>query len=112
MDYVRKANTQLDSLASEREQEEFPAGSVGVIVAPSKTIEPGAVPIAVPHLHLCTPDEVLDIAHAVHRALAAIRAGVTVTDAGAKAAIQQHLWDHRVLPSQVKERLYPIRGAH
>ncbi|MEV7608685.1 DEAD/DEAH box helicase [Microbacterium sp. NPDC089320] len=113
MGYVRKANTQLDSLAALRDQEEPPAGSVGVIVAPSKVVEPGAVPIAAAHLHLCTPDEILDIAHTAHRALAAIRAGVTLTDANAKAAIQQHLWDHRVLPSQVKERLtgYPIRGG-
>ena len=114
MGYVRKANTHLDSLASLRGLEDFPSGSVGVIVAPSRTIVPGAVPIAAPHLHLCTPDEILDIAHAVRRALTAIRAGVAVTDVGAKAAIQQHLWEHRVLPSQVKERLtgYPIRGAH
>ncbi|MBD8102282.1 DEAD/DEAH box helicase [Plantibacter sp. CFBP 8775] len=114
MEYVRKANTQLDSLAALRGVEEFPAGSVGVVVAPSRTIVPGAVPIASAHLHLCTPDEILDIAHAAHRALAAIRVQVSVTDEGAKAAIQQILWEHRVLPAQVKERLtgYPIRGAH
>lgn len=114
MGYVRKANTQLDSLAALRGLEEFPSGSVGVVVAPSRTIVPGAVPIAAAHLHLATPDEILDIAHAAHRALVAIRAGVALTETGARAAIQQHLWDHRVLPSQVKERLtlYPIRGAH
>ncbi|MBD8205179.1 DEAD/DEAH box helicase [Microbacterium sp. CFBP 8790] len=113
MEYVRKANTQLDSLAADKDADEFPPGSVGVIVAPSQLVEPTAVPIAAPHLYLCTPDELLDVAHAVHRALVAIRAGVNVNDSGAGAAIQQHLWDHRVLPTQVKERLtgYPIRGT-
>ncbi|MGN7187383.1 DEAD/DEAH box helicase [Microbacterium enclense] len=112
MEYVRKANTQLDSLAADKDLDEFPPGSVGIIVAPSRLVEPPAVPIAAPHLHLCTPDEILDLAHAAHRALAAIRAGVDVNDSGAAAAVQQHLWDHRVLPTQVKERLtgYPIRG--
>lgn len=114
MDYVRQANTQLDSLAGLRDQEHAPPGSVGVIVAPSQVVVPGAVRMAGEHLHLCTPGEILDLAHAAHRALAAIRAGVSVNDPGAKAAIQQLLWDHRVLPSQVKERLtgYPIRGTH
>lgn len=114
MDYVRQANTQLDSLAGLRDQERAPLGSVGVIVAPSQVVVPGAVRVASEHLHLCSPDEILDIAHAAHRAVSAIRAGVSVTDPGAKAAIQQLLWEHRVLPSQVKERLtgYPIRGTH
>lgn len=113
MRYVREANTQLDSLAALKDVDAFPSAAVGIVVAPSRLVDPGAVPIAAPHLHLCTPDEILDVAHSIHRALAAIRAGVNVTDPGASAAIQQHLWDHRVLPTQVKERLtgYPIRGT-
>ena len=113
MDYVRQANTQLDSLAAHKEVEQFPAGSVGMIVSPSRQVRPGAVPIALPHLHLCTPGEMLDIAHSIRRALTVIRSGVDVDDAGARAAIHQHLWDHQVLPAQVRERLtgYPIRGT-
>ncbi|WP_162239413.1 DEAD/DEAH box helicase [Microbacterium sp. Leaf179] len=113
MEYVRKANTQLDSLADEKDVDTYPPNSVGIIVAPSRLIDPRAVPIAAPHLYLCTPDELLDLGHSAHRALTAIRAGVNLGDPGASDAVQQHLWDHRVLATQVKDRLtgYPIRGA-
>lgn len=113
MRYVREANTQLDSLAEQRGVEAPPDESIGVVVSPSRLIEPTAVPIAAPHLHLCTPDEIIDLAHAAHRALTAVRASVSVADPQATAATSEILWEHRVLPTQVKERLtrYPIRGA-
>lgn len=113
MDYVRKANTHLTSLATDRGSDEPPAGSVSVIAAHSRLVDPDAVAIAAPHLYLTTTDIVLDIAHDAHRAWAAIRTSVT-GDGGvaARAEIAKLLWEHRVLPTQVKERLSrePIRG--
>lgn len=112
MDYVRKANTHLDSLAADRNVD-APPGAVSVIVANSKLVDPDAVAIAQPQLNLATTDVLLDIAHDAHRAWTAIRAGVQ-PDGGeaARAEVMRLLWEHRVLPTQVKERLSrdPIRG--
>jgi len=60
MDYVRKANTHLASVAADREVEEPPAGSVSVIAAHSRLVDPDAVAIAAPHLYLTTTDIVID----------------------------------------------------
>lgn len=113
MDYVRKANTHLASLAADRGVDAPPSGSVSVIAAHSRLVDPDAVPIAVQHLYLTTTDVVLDIAHDTHRAWTAIRTSVQ-PDGGeaARAEIAKLLWEHRVLPTQVKERLSrePIRG--
>ena len=113
MDYVRKANTHLASLAADRDVDAPPADSVSVIAAHSRLVDPDAVPIAAPHLYLTTTDIVLDIAHDAHRAWTAIRASVTAScGEAARAEITKILWEHRVLPTQVKERLSrePIRG--
>ncbi|GAA1817767.1 hypothetical protein GCM10009749_29810 [Agromyces neolithicus] len=113
MDYVRKANTHLTSVAADRAVDEPPVGSVSVIVAHSRLVDPEAVPIAASHLFLTTTDVVLDVGHDVHRAWAAIRTSV-VADGGeaARAEVARILWEHRLLPAQVKERLTrePIRG--
>lgn len=113
MDYVRKANTHLASLAEDQGVQEPPAGSVSVFAAHARLVDPDAVAIAASHLHLTTTDVVLDIAHDAHRAWAAIRTSVTA-DGGdtARAQIVRILWEHHVLPAQLKERLTrePIRG--
>ncbi len=113
MEYVRQANTHLASITHDRGVEDPPTGSVSVISAHSRLIDPNAVPIAAPHLYLTTTDVVLDIAHDAHRAWVAIRASVTGdADEATRAEIAKILWEHHVLPSQVKERLTPepIRG--
>ncbi|ORJ92516.1 hypothetical protein A6F55_24150 [Prescottella equi] len=113
MDYVRKANTHLKSLTADRVVDTPPAGSVSVIVANSKLVDPDAVAIAEPHLNLTTTDLLLDIAHDAHRAWAAIRTSVQA-DSGeaARTETTKLLWEHRILPTQIRERLSrePIRG--
>ena len=113
MDYVRQANTHLASLAADRGVDEPPAESVSVIAAHSRLVDPDAVAIAQPYLYLATTDLVLDLAHDVHRAWAEIRASVPAGGGNhARGATAKILWEHRVLPTQVKERLTrePIRG--
>lgn len=67
MEYVRKANTHLSSLAADRDCDDVPDGSVSVIVAKKRLVDPDAVPIANPNLFLATTDLILDIAHDTHR---------------------------------------------
>jgi len=112
MEYVRQANTQLDSVAADREQD-APADSFSLIVSPRRLVDPDAVPIARDHLHLATPDTVLDIAHDAVRAWKELRGAAAGIDGrGQHGAIAQVLWQHRVLPTQVRDRLTsdPIRG--
>jgi hypothetical protein len=114
MDYVRKTNTQLDSVAADRGEDEPPAGSVSVIVTPRAVVDPDAVPIARPHVHLAAPKLMLDIAHDVSRAWKELRAASAgVTGQARHDAAAKILWQHRVLPTQVRERLTrdPIRGS-
>jgi hypothetical protein len=72
MEYVRKANSQIDSLAADRDQEP-PDRSISVIVSPSGLLDPDAVPIARAHLYLANPSIVLDLAHDAVRAWKALR---------------------------------------
>lgn len=113
MDYVRQANTQLASLAADRDEAQ-PAGSISVISAQSDLVDPDAIPISNENLFLVTADVVLDIARDVSRALTAVRsavAGVQPTTASSLAA--KLLWQDRVLPTQIRERLSrsPIRAT-
>ncbi|MGJ8721566.1 MAG: DEAD/DEAH box helicase [Salinibacterium amurskyense] len=113
MAYVRQTNTHLSSIAHDSGVDAAPIGSVSIVAAHSRLVDPNAVPIAAPHVHLITTDVLLDIAHDAHRAWVAIRAGVTGGDDEAtRSELARILWDHRVLPGQVKERLTPepIRG--
>lgn len=114
MDYVRQTNTQLASLGSDREVEAPPESSISVIVTPRRVIDPDAVPIAASHVYLLMPKLMLDIAHDAVRAwkrLRGIAQGVSVEVLHADVA--RVLWEHRVLPTQVHERLSqdPIRGV-
>ncbi|SDV00863.1 DEAD/DEAH box helicase [Microlunatus sagamiharensis] len=113
MGYVRQTNTQLASLAADTGMDAPPEGSVSVIVTPRSIVDPDAVPIAASHVHLGSPKLVLDIAHDADRAwkeLRGIAPGATGEDW--RQAVSEVLWQHRVLPTQVRERLTrdPIRG--
>lgn len=114
MDYVRQTNTQLASLAADREVEEPPEGSISVIVTPRTVVDPDAVPIAAPHVYLATPRLMLDIAHDAVRAWKELRSIATgVSKEVLHADVARLLWEHRVLPTQIRERLSrdPIRGV-
>lgn len=112
MAYVRQANTQLSSLAADRGVDEAPPGSVSVFAANSDLVDPDAVPIAVSHVYVTTTDVVLDLAHAARRAWVEIRSSVSPGDATATTSVARVLWEHHLLPAQIKERLtrQPIRG--
>jgi Rad3-related DNA helicase len=114
MEYVRQANTQLRSLAADREVEMPPEGSISVIVSPRSVVDPDAVSAADKHLHLTTPKRVADVAHDTVRAWKELRSETRGHQAeGLHTDVARILWEHRVLPTQVAERLTvdPIRGA-
>lgn len=114
MDYVRQTNTHLSSVAADRGAEERPEASISVVMSPRGVVDPDAVVIAEPQVHLADPKLIQDIAHDADRAwkqLRGIAPGVSGDALHREAA--QILWDHRVLPTQVRERLTrnPIRRA-
>ncbi|GHH38195.1 hypothetical protein FHS35_007614 [Streptomyces umbrinus] len=114
MDYVRQTNTQLSSLAADRGVAAPPDGSISVIVSPRSVVDPDAVPIAAPHVYLSTPKLGLDIAHDAVRAWKELRGTAKgVMGDVLHATVARIMWEHRVLPTQVRERLSkdPIRGA-
>ncbi len=72
------------------------------------------MPIARPHVYLAAPKLILDVAHDVSRAWKELRgAAEGVTGQALHDVAAQILWQHRVLPTQVRERLThePIRGT-
>jgi hypothetical protein len=84
-----------------------------VIVSPRSVVDPDAVPIASAHVYLAGPKLILDVAHDAVRAWKALRGvaqGVSAEALHSDAA--RLLWEHRVLPTQTRERLSrdPIRG--
>ena len=92
---------------------EAPEGSISVIVTPRRVVDPDAVPTAAAHVHLAEPKLVLDVAHDLVRAWKKLRGmakGVPGDLLHVDAACV--LWEHRVLPTQVRERLSrdPMRG--
>jgi hypothetical protein len=113
MNYVRQTNTQLASVAADREADQAPEGSFSIIVTPRGVVDPDAVSIAQGHVYLAAPKLIQDVAHDAARAWNELR-GVApgVTGQALHDAVARVLWQHRVLPTQVKERLTrdPIRG--
>jgi hypothetical protein len=112
MDYVRKANTQLASLASDLGAD-VPPNSLSVIVGTTELIDPDAVPIASESLCLALHREVLDIAQETSRTLTQVRSTVTGIDTEhAAETVGRLLFNARLLPSQIRERLSArrIRG--
>jgi hypothetical protein len=113
MEYVRKANTQLGSLAADRGVEEPPEQSATVIVAQNRLIDPDAVPIANPDVCIAETTTVLDIAYDASRAWNDLRGAIIgIAPEAARESVSATLWEHRILPTQVRERLTqrPIRG--
>lgn len=113
LDYVRQANTQMDSLVGDLGGDPAPPLSFSVLVSPRRVVEPTAVSAAGLHLHLVSPDTVLDIAHDAVRAWKALRAStVGVQGEERRTVVARIMWEHRVLPTQVRERLTaePVRG--
>jgi DEAD/DEAH box helicase len=113
MDYVRQTNTQLASLAGDRDVDVPPEDSISVVVTPRSVVDPDAVPIAAPHIYLAAPKLILDIAHDTARAWKALRGMASgVPGEALHADVARLMWEHRVLPTQVRERLCrdPIRG--
>jgi Rad3-related DNA helicase len=114
MGYVRQANTQLTSMAADRDMDSSPGASISVIVSPRGVVDPDAVPIAAAHVHLAPPKLILDVAHDVVRAWKELRGvGHGVTSETLHPEVARILWEHRVLPTQIRERLSkdPIRGT-
>jgi hypothetical protein len=106
MDYVRQANTHLASVAGDRQVDTPPEASISVIVSPRGVVDPDAVPIANPNVHLTPPKLILGIAHDSVRAWKEMRGathGATREVVHPEAA--RILWKHRVLPTQVRERM-------
>ncbi|WP_417219625.1 DEAD/DEAH box helicase family protein [Arthrobacter sp.] len=114
MDYVRQANSQLASVAADREVERPPEASISVIVTPRSVVDPDAVPIAGGHLFRSMPKQLQDVAHDVIRACTELRSvGTGVSREILHIECARIFWEHRVLPTQVAERLSadPIRGV-
>ncbi len=113
MELVRQANTQLDSLSADRGRS-APDGSFSAIASPRRLIDPDAVPIARPHLYLVAPDVLLALAGDTVRAWKQVRGAIVgVADATKEDVVARVLWEHQLLPTQVRDRLTrtPVRGA-
>lgn len=106
LDYVRKTNTQLASVAGDRGEDKSPDGSISVIVSPRSVVDPDAVPTAAPHVHPASPDAVR-----AWRDLRGVAQGVTGDALQPEGACV--LWEHRVLPTQMRGRMSKdlIRGV-
>ncbi len=105
MQDIRQANTQLRSLASDR-QTETPEGSLSVVVTPCRLVDPDAVVIAEGHVHLCSPAAIWGLAGDAVEAWGEIRAAATNLEGEeGRAVIVKRLIDHRLLPSAVRERI-------
>jgi hypothetical protein len=105
MENVRQANTQLRSLAADRDAE-IPDGSASLIVTPKQLADPDAVTIAEPHLRLCSLSDVLALANDAVEAIREIRAAATNLEGpSAHSLIRQRMADRRLLPTAVRERI-------
>lgn len=113
MDYVRQTNTQLDSVAADLAVDEVPEGSVSIIVTPRDAVDPDAVAIAGAHVFHARPKLLSDLGHDVARAWNELRPAMQgLADTARRDEATAILWKHRVLPTQLIDRLTqdPIRG--
>lgn len=104
IDYIRQTDSQMDSLASDKGAEEIPDGSISVIVSPRLVVHPLAVPQARDHVHLLAPGNMLLLAIDTDRAWKELR-NLETTQPNLAGAVEKIMWNHRILPSQVRERL-------
>lgn len=104
--YVRQVCTQLNSLAYDEGVEEYPPGSFSVMVSPKRVVRPAAVAGSNKNVYLASPEELKELALDVKRAWSALRAFATDADSALQFdQTARVLWEHRLLPTQVCERL-------
>lgn len=110
--YVRQVGSQLNSLAYDEGLEEYPSQSISIMVSPKGVVRPAAVAGSNKNIYLVSPEEIKELALDVKRSWSAIRA--FATDAESAAQVDETarvLWEHRLLPTQVYDRLTlePVR---
>lgn len=104
--YVRQTNTQLDMVANDEELENYPEGSISVIISPKMAVKPDAVPAANRNIYLVSMETIMELAKETKQAWSAIRTFATNhADHGQRNKVATTLWDSKLLPGQVKERL-------
>lgn len=104
--YVRQTNSQLDMIANDEELENYPGGSFSVIISPRMAVKPDAVPAANRNVYLASPDTIMELAKDTKKVWSSIRSFATDRDdMGQRNQITRTLWDSKLLPEQVKERL-------
>lgn len=103
MDYVRQANTQLKSLAADLDTE-CPEDSVTVVVSPRQVVDNDSATIAEGHLYLAEPREIMALGLDVKRAWIQLRS-MSFSAPSASHTAAGILWQHRLLPEQIRERL-------
>lgn len=108
---VRQTNTQLKSLAADRDAS-IPSGSSLVIVTPRQLADPDAVAIADAHVRFCGPTDLLSLAQDAIEAWRVLRASaMNVEGVEAMATVRRVFVDHRLVPSAIRERIADRRIA-
>jgi hypothetical protein len=106
--YVRQASDQLRLLAADRGVSVTPVGSIVVIVSPRLGVDSEAARGAEEHLHLVHPDVVLELVSQVEAAWQTLLAQAPGRSGDAlRGLVTEVLGYHRLLPTQVRERLTP-----
>ncbi len=104
--YVRQANDQLRIMASDRACEPPPPNSVTLIVSRKPGVDNDGVLSAEPHVHLVTPNDMLDIAQDAKQAWDDLMARTFgVSDSTTHEPVRNVLAQHGLLASQVRDRL-------
>lgn len=102
---VRQTNTQLDLLGADRDATP-PQGSGSVIISPKLLVDPDAVKIARPHVHLSDLDDVVTLARRAVRAWSKIRTAARASDDDAVAKVVAEQFEaHGILATQIREQL-------
>lgn len=104
--YVRQTNSQLDMIANDEGLENYPQGSISVIVSPKMAVKPDAVPAANRNVYLVSPRTIMELAKETKQVWSTIRTFTTdQDDIGQRNETAKALWESKLLPGQVKERL-------
>jgi hypothetical protein len=105
MENVRQTNTQLDSLRGDRRRD-APDGSLSVIITPKQVVDPDALQIALPHVCMVGPEDVVSLGSDAVAAWRSIRlSGTDLTGPEAESLIRGLFAEYRVLPTDIKERI-------
>ena len=109
MDDIRQTNTQLDSLSADRGIPS-PIDSRSIIITPKEVVDPDAISIARSHVYISNPESVLALAKDAIGAWRKIRLlGTNLRGDDANSIVRSAFAEHRVLPSDVKERIAELR---